>query len=195
MTVGFRQIQATPSTRRRYSRRMTWIAPDIQRTSPPLIADERPMLQAWLDNHRQTLLWKCSGLEAEQLRQRCVAPSTLSLLGLVRHMTEVERWWFRRIARGQSIDYIYCSEDNWDGDLDDIADADPAATFAAFRSEIELADAAVADMPLDATFKHPRRPESEYSLRWVYIHMIEEYARHNGHADFLRERIDGVTGD
>ncbi|MFE7797366.1 DinB family protein [Nocardia sp. NPDC057440] len=173
---------------------MTWTAPDIDRSKTPLIADERPMLRTWLDFHRQTLLLKCAGLNSEQLKQRCVAPSSLSLLGLVRHMSEVERGWFRTGAGGEALDYLYCGTDNPDGDFDDILEADAAADFAAYRREVELADAAVADLPLDHTFIHPRRP-IEYSLRWVYVHMIEEYARHNGHADFLRERIDGVTGD
>lgn len=173
---------------------MTWIAPDFERTETPLVADERNMLRAWLDRHRDTLLWKCAGLDAEQLRTRAVEPSTMSLLGLVRHMTEVERGWFRCAAAGQDLAYVYCSEDNPDGDFADVADADPEATFAAYRAEIAQADAAVAALPLDHTFRHRRRAD-DYSLRWVYLHMIEEYARHNGHADLLRERIDGFTGD
>ncbi|MGY5307529.1 DinB family protein [Nocardia gipuzkoensis] len=159
---------------------MTWIAPDLERTETPLVADERTMLRAWLDRHRDTLLWTCAG--------------TMSLLGLVRHMTEVERGWFRCAAAGQDLTYVYCSEDNPDGDFADVADADPEATFAAFRAEIAQADAAVAALPLDYTFRHRWRAD-DYSLRWVYLHMIEEYARHNGHADLLRERIDGFTGD
>ncbi|WP_433723811.1 DinB family protein [Nocardia sp. CA-129566] len=171
---------------------MTWTAPELSRTKPPLVADERTMLQSWLDLHRRTLQWKCAGLAAEQLKRRCVAPSTLSLLGLVRHLTECERGWFRIAARGASLDYLYCSADNPNGDFDDIADADAAADLTALRAEIELADAAVADLALDHVFSYRA---TEYSLRWVYVHMIEEYARHNGHADFLRERIDGATGD
>jgi uncharacterized damage-inducible protein DinB len=178
----------------RYSRRVTWTAPDLDRTQPPLISGERSMLQGWLDFHRQTLLRKCAGLDAEQLKQRCVAPSMLSLHGLIRHMSDVERGWFRIASRGEPVDYLYCTQANPDGDFDDIGDADAAADFATFQQEIERCDAAVADLPLDHTFLHPRRPV-EYSLRWVYVHMIEEYARHNGHADFLRERIDGTTGE
>lgn len=174
--------------------RVTWTAPDRERTETPLVADERTMLQAWLDRHRDTLLWKCAGLTGDQLRTRSVEPSGMSLLGLVRHLTEVERGWFRRAAAGQDLEYVYCSEDNPDGDFDDIADADPEATFAAFRAEIAQADAAVAALPLDHTFRH-RWSDDDYNLRWVYLHMLEEYARHNGHADLLRERIDGFTGD
>ncbi|WP_454197963.1 DinB family protein [Nocardia sp. Marseille-Q1738] len=173
---------------------MTWTAPDLERAVTPLVAEERTMLQALLDRQRDTLLWKCAGLTGDQLRIRGVEPSRMSLLGLVRHLTEVERGWFRRAAAGQDLAYVYCSEDNPDGDFDDIADADPGTTFAAFRAEIANADAAVAALPLDHTFRH-RWSDNDYSVRWVYLHMIEEYARHNGHADLLRERIDGLTGD
>lgn len=173
---------------------MPWIAPDIVRTQAPLVADERSMLQAWLDRHRDTLLWKCAGLDAEQLRQRSIAPSTLSLLGLVRHLTETERSWFRVGARGEHLGYVYGSDDNVNSDFDDVADANAAADFAAFRREIQACNAAVADLPLEHTFRPPWHT-AEYSLRWVYVHMIEEYARHNGHADLLRERIDGAVGD
>lgn len=152
------------------------------------------MLDAWLDYHRQTLLMKCAGLTAEQLRLRSVEPSSLSLLGLVRHMAEVERWWFRRNVAGEQLEPLYCPEGNRDGDFDDVDTADPEADFATFAAEVELARKAAASRSLDDTFRHPRRGV-DMSVRWVYVHMIEEYARHNGHADLLRERIDGVTGD
>jgi uncharacterized damage-inducible protein DinB len=187
-------IPKIPLRGRRYSRPVTWTAPEISRTKPPLVADERAMLQAWLDLHRQTLLGKCAGLDDEQLKRRCVAPSTISLLGLVRHMAEVEQGWFRLAAAGEPLDYLYCSVDNPDGDFDDIADAVAATDFAAFHQQIEACDAAVSKLSLEHTFPHPRRADV-YSLRWVYMHMIEEYARHNGHADLLRERIDGETGE
>jgi uncharacterized damage-inducible protein DinB len=172
---------------------MSWTAPEITRTPPPNVADERAMLQAWLDFHRQTLLFKCAGLDADQLRRRAVEPSTLTLLGLVRHMAEVERSWFRRRSLGQDIGFIYCTDASPDGDFDDVGPADPEADFATYRTECDQADAAAKDLPLDHTFYNPRR-EAMQSLRWVYVHMIEEYARHNGHADLLRERIDGATG-
>ena len=172
---------------------MTWTAPEIIRVDEPTVADERTMLQGWLDWQRQTLLVKCQGLTEAQLRTASVEPSSLTLLGLVRHMSEVERSWFRRRVAGEDIEWIYCTDASPDGDFDDISDADPAADFERFQAEIEAADAAVADLPLDYTFFHTRR-QVDFSLRWVYVHMIEEYARHNGHADLLRERIDGVTG-
>jgi uncharacterized damage-inducible protein DinB len=173
---------------------MTWTAPKITRPDVPYVADERAMLESWLDYHRETLLFKCAGLTAEQLKERSTPPAKLSLLGLVRHMAEVERAWYRRRLTGTELDYLYVHlEDNPDGEFDDVDGADAAADIATFRSEVDLARAAAAGRPLDETFWHPRA-EADISLRWVHIHMIEEYARHNGHADLLRERIDGVTG-
>ncbi len=152
------------------------------------------MLQAMLDQQRTTLLWKCQGLTADQLVIRAVEPSSMSLLGLIRHMTDVERAWFRLRAARQDVAYQYSTVQNQDGDFDDVDTADAARDFNLYHTEIDLCDAAVAALALDAAFIHPRTGR-EISLRWVYLHMIEEYARHNGHADLLRERIDGVTGE
>ncbi len=152
------------------------------------------MLQGWLDWHRDTLLYKCAGLTAEQLKQASAEPSNLTLLGLVRHMANVERAWFRRRVAGEEIDNVYGGPDNVDGDFNDVAGADAEADFATFRAEVVACDAVVAGRALDETFMYPRS-QREISVRWVYTHMIEEYARHNGHADLIRERIDGVTGD
>ena len=173
--------------------RMTWTAPQITRQSTPSVAGERQMLEAWLDFHRQTLLSMCSGLTAEQLRQRSAPPSTLSLLGLVRHLTDVERGWFRRRIAGEDIGFLYSSEADPDGEFDNVGGADAEQDFAAYLAEVELARQAAADRELDGTFFHERR-KVVMSVRWVYLHMIEEYARHNGHADLLRERTDGATG-
>jgi len=151
------------------------------------------MLEAWLDFHRQTLLGKCSGLTAEQLQQRAAQPSTLSLLGLVRHMAEVERSWFRRRVAGQDIGYLFSSEADPDGEFDHADAADAEQDLATYQREIELARQAVSGRALDEMFFHSHR-NAQMSVRWVYLHMIEEYARHNGHADLLRERIDGATG-
>jgi uncharacterized damage-inducible protein DinB len=172
-----------------------WNAPSIERVEPDRIADERTALEQWLDYHRATLLKKCAGLTAEQLKRRAVAPSTLSLLGLVRHLTEVERWWFRMHAGGEQLDFPY--DPNQTGaDFDDTADADAEADLSAYGQEIEAARAAVAGKHLDLVV--PSRgdhPERTRDIRWIYMHMIEEYARHNGHADLMREAIDGATGD
>lgn len=173
---------------------MSWTAPQVTRDDPPQVGDERATLDGFLDYHRQTLMWKCSGLSAEELRMRNIEPSTMSLLGLVRHMTDVERSWFRRRIAGEDIDLLYSNEADWDGDFNGVDDADAEADFARYQSELDAVRAAVKSRSLDDTFVHPRIKE-ELSVRWVYVHMIEEYARHNGHADLLRERIDGETGE
>lgn len=171
---------------------MTWTAPREPRTDPDTVAQERRAYEQWLDYHRATLLHKCTGLTSEQLKIAAAEPSNLTLLGLVRHMAEVERAWFRRGLDSQDIGYIYCSEDDRDGDFDNVADADAEADFAAFRAECRSATEVATRYELDDTFT---RRDTTFDLRWVYIHMIEEYARHNGHADLIRERVDGVTGD
>ncbi len=172
----------------------SWTAPEAHRVDEPLTGDERAMLQGWLDWHRQTLVGKCAGLTAEQLRTAAVEPSNLTLLGLLRHMTDVERAWFRqRAADNPDLPDLYGTPEQPDADFENVATADAAADHAAFLAELPLADAAVAGLPLEAEFINPRG--KTMSVRWVYLHMIEEYARHNGHADLLRERIDGVTGD
>jgi Protein of unknown function (DUF664) len=174
---------------------MDWTAPDVVRADPPNVADEHQMLEGWLDFHRATLLTKCAGLTAEQLRRRAAPPSNLSLLGLVRHLAEVERSWFQRRVAGRGIDFLYCDLDsNPDGDLDDVDTADAQADLAAYHREVQAARAVAEGRSLDETFFHDYR-QVDLSVRWVYVHMIEEYARHNGHADLLRERIDGLTGE
>ncbi|WP_435204441.1 DinB family protein [Micromonospora sp. bgisy143] len=174
----------------------TWTAPKIDRSHEPLVADERTMLDGWLDYHRDTLLHKCAGLTAEQLRTASVEPSGLSLLGLVLHMTDVERSWFRQRAARQDLPDLFDYDNDNDADFHAAADADAEAAFATFRAEVEAARAAVEGRSLDETFELTRSDGTRtFSLRWVYVHMIEEYARHNGHADLIRERIDGVTGE
>jgi uncharacterized damage-inducible protein DinB len=173
---------------------MPWTAPPVSRTEVPTVGDERALLDGWLEYHRTTLLQKCAGLTAEQLRTPAVGPSVLTLHGLVRHMAEVERSWFRRRVAGEDVPYLYCSEDNRDGDFDDVESADAAADLEALFAETAAVREVVARHGLEDTFVHPRTHET-MSLRWVYLHLIEEYARHNGHADLLRERIDGETGD
>jgi uncharacterized damage-inducible protein DinB len=173
---------------------MSWTAPQAHRVDPPELADERASLDSYLDYHRQTLLWKCSGLTGEQLRRRAVGSSSLTLLGLVRHLTDVERSWFRKRFAGQQVDYVHVTEQNPDADFDDLDTADAGADLAAYLAELDSCRAAVAGRGLDETFIHPRLGR-EMSLRWVYLHMIEEYARHNGHADLIREAIDGTTGE
>jgi uncharacterized damage-inducible protein DinB len=150
------------------------------------------MLQAFLDWHRATLLYKCAGLTGEELARRPISPSDLSLLGLVRHLTKVERVWFRQRFAGEPVDLPFA-----DGPEAEFGRTDPAraaADYARLTEEFKLADAAVANASLDDTFTHERTGEV-MSLRMIYLHMIEEYARHAGHADLLREQIDGTTGE
>ncbi|MET0520627.1 MAG: DinB family protein [Jiangellaceae bacterium] len=171
---------------------MTWTAPAANRQPEPTTGPERAMLQGWLDYHRQTLLLKCAGLTPDQLRTASAEPSTLTLHGLVRHMTYVERAWFTLRAAGRTeAGTLYVTDDDPDADLN-VTAADAPADFAAYLAELPASDEAVGGLSLDHEFTH--RGET-FSLRWVYHHMIEEYARHNGHADLLRERLDGTTGD
>lgn len=168
--------------------------PATDRPMPPLDADERSTLSGWLDFYRATLATKCDGLDEEQLRTASVPPSPLTLLGLVQHMAEVERNWFRRVLTGEDAPPIYDPEADPDGvdggfDLhDDIAFEDAHAVW---QREIVHARANCADRSLDRTSPFMA---GEVSLRWIYTHMIAEYARHNGHADLIREGIDGSTG-
>ena len=147
------------------------------------------MLDGWLDFHRATLLLKCEGLTFEQLKSRPLPSTTLTLLGLVRHMTEVERGWFLPFL-GEPVKELYATESNPEGDFADVADADAAGDLARFGETVD----AITDL-----LRHRRLDEVDgeksYNLRWIMTHMIEEYARHNGHADLLREAIDGVTGE
>lgn len=172
-----------------------WTAPAVERIEPELVSDERASLEQWLDYHRATLRMKCSGLTAEQMKLRPIPPSRLSLLGLVRHMVEVERWWFRMHAAGEDLDFPY-DPDGVGLDFEQIDDADAEADLEAFERECEAARSAVAERRLDdAVPSRGDHPERVRDIRWIFVHMVEEYARHNGHADLLREAIDGTTGD
>ncbi len=154
------------------------------------------MLEGWLDYHRATLEHKCEGLSAEQLRIRGVPPSSLSLLGLVRHMTEVERSWFRNTFRGEDAAPLYYTEQDWDGDFNNLDKPEHDEVFATWHAECDYAREISRMAALDDIGQRPsKRTGNEFSMRWILLHMIEEYARHNGHADLIRESIDGATGD
>jgi uncharacterized damage-inducible protein DinB len=156
-------------------------------------AGEREMLRAYLDFHRDSLAAKCAGLSDDELRTRSVPPSGLSLLGLVRHMAEVERAWFRRVIDGQDVPLVWSAQ--WDFQAAyDASGSTGAEAFEAWRAEVAQARRIEAAAPShDVTGVDPRSGD-EYSLRRVLLHLLQEYARHNGHADLLRERIDGATG-
>ncbi|MEW2306352.1 DinB family protein [Streptomyces sp. NPDC006655] len=167
-----------------------------ERRLPETDADERTMLEGWLEFHRKTLAVKCEGLTDAQLRTASVEPSPLSLMGLVRHMADVERSWYRRVLAGAEAAPLYWSDEDPDGEFH-LTEGDTwQEAYAAWQAEIEAARAVAADFGLDDLSKGRHRRTGKYiSLRWIHTHMIEEYARHNGHADLIRERIDGATGD
>ncbi|KQX55720.1 MULTISPECIES: DinB family protein [unclassified Streptomyces] len=166
----------------------------IDRPLPPLNADERTTLESWLDFHRATLAMKCEGLDDEQAATASVPPSGFTLTGLVQHMAEVERNWFRRVFAGEEAPPLHdpqADPDAPDGGFDVAEGTTLADALATWRSEIARARENCADHTLTDT---GRFMGQDVSLRWIYVHMIEEYARHNGHADLVRERVDGATG-
>lgn len=166
----------------------------IERPLPPLNADERSTLESWLDFHRATLAMKCSGLDDEQAAVAAVPPSGFTLTGLVQHMAEVERNWFRRVLAGEQVPPIHhpqADPDGPDGGFELAEGATLRDALATWRAEIASARQHCTGRALAGT---GRFMGQDVSLRWIYVHMIEEYARHNGHADLLRERIDGATG-
>ena len=153
---------------------------------------EREMLEAWLEFHRTTLLLKCEGLGDEGRKRRPVSTSNLSLHGLVRHTAEVERNWFRRVLlREPDAPPIWYDRAVEDSELVPLDAADWQADLAAWRSECDASRRAAAAHHLDDTGVRHGTP---CSLRWIYVHMVEEYARHNGHADLIRELVDGSVG-
>lgn len=173
-----------------------WVDPDQDpREAEVEPVDERSTLTEFLRRYRLTLEMKCSGLDAEQMARRSVPPSTMSLLGLVRHMAEVERSWFRRRMAGQDAPRLYCTDDDRDGDWDGAVPDDSVVDEAwrMWRSEVEFAEDFVRRSP-DLSVKGLGANAEDLTLRWVLVHLIEEYARHCGHADLMRERIDGRVG-
>jgi uncharacterized damage-inducible protein DinB len=164
------------------------------RVPPPYIGDERDMLNAWLEWHRGTLAVKCAGLTVEQLRTRSAPPSNLSLLGLLRHMAHVERVWFRHVLADEDLPRLYEKDDNPEADFEEVDTASADEAHAIWEAEVAHARELSAAASLDAVGKR-QREGLDVSHRWILVHMIEEYARHNGHADLLRERIDGATGE
>ncbi len=170
---------------------MTWTVPDPAPADGPMTGADRPILEAYLAYQRNVLLNICAGLTGEQLASQPIASTDLSLLGLVRHLAWVERTWFRERAQGQQLEPMYDPARGKNTDFDDLDPAAAEADFARLQNEWKLCDEAVAGMAFEDTFEH--RGELQ-SLRFTYVHMIAEYARHNGHADLLREAIDGATG-
>ncbi|MFJ2746018.1 DinB family protein [Streptomyces sp. NPDC087440] len=164
------------------------------RPEPPLRGDERETLRTFLDFHRATLAMKCEGLTDEQLRTQSMPPSTLSLLGLVRHMAEVERTWFRRVVAGEAdLPFVWSEKQDYQ-EAYDATGATRAEAFAAWEAEVEQARRIEREAESLEVTGYQARWGEDVSLRLVMLHLIHEYARHNGHADLLREGIDGVVG-
>ncbi|GAA0912518.1 DinB family protein [Nonomuraea longicatena] len=166
--------------------------PADPRTDPPASGTERELLTAFLDWERETLAWKCAGLSPAQMRLRSAEPSVMSLLGLVRHLTDVERYWFRTVLAGADVGPLYWND--VDDSEFDVVRVQPEGALAVWRAEVGLAREISARLPLETLSERERHGE-RYSHRHILIHLTQEYARHNGHADLLRERIDGVTGE
>lgn len=164
-----------------------------ERIGPPLTGGERETLRAFLDYHRATLAMKCDGLSDEELRRQSSPPSTLSLLGLVRHMAEVERTWFRKVINAEDIPLVWSDSGDYQVAYD-AGSSTRAEAFGAWQREVEHSRRIErAAESLDVT-AHNARWGEDVSLRLVMLHLIHEYARHNGHADLLREAIDGTVG-
>jgi uncharacterized damage-inducible protein DinB len=163
------------------------------RPEPPRSGSERDTLRAYLDYHRATLAMKCEGLTDDQLRQQSMPPSTLSLLGLVRHLAEVERAWFRRVFEDNDAPMVWSDEIDFQAAYDARTSTRDEA-FSAWQAEVENSRRIERRAEsLDQTGLQPRWRQ-EVSLRMVMVHVLLEYGRHNGHADFLREGVDGTVG-
>ncbi|MFJ1808154.1 MULTISPECIES: DinB family protein [unclassified Streptomyces] len=163
------------------------------RTGPPSLGSERDTLRAFLDFHRATLAMKCEGLTDEELRRQSMPPSTLSLLGLVRHMAEVERAWFRRVFEDNDAPMVWSDRIDFQAAYDASAST-RAEAFSAWEAEVENSRRVEREAEsLDQAGYQPRWDE-KVSLRMVMVHVLLEYGRHNGHADFLREGVDGTVG-
>lgn len=172
-----------------------WLDPDDDpRDSGATLGDERSTLLEYLRAYRLTVQMKCADLDAEQMARRSVPPSTMSLLGLIRHMAEVERHWFRNVLAGELAPRLFSSKPGEDGDWNGAVADDLVVdqAWSAWRDEVAFAEQFVEAAPdLALTTRHR---DHDLQLREVLVHMIEEYARHAGHADLLRERIDGRVG-
>jgi uncharacterized damage-inducible protein DinB len=164
-----------------------------RRVGPPIVGDERETLRGFLDYHRATLAMKCEGLTDEELRRSSMPPSTLSLLGLVRHMAEVERAWFRRVFEDNDAPMVWSDKIDFQAAYD-ASSSTRAEAFTAWEAEVENSRRIEREAEsLDLTGRQPRWGE-DVSLRMVMVHLLLEYGRHNGHADFLREGLDGTVG-
>ena len=168
---------------------------EINRIETPIEGTNEEMLLSFIDFHRATLVNKCSGLTTDQAKLRSVPPSSMSLLGIVRHMADVEKMWFIGRFRGEEPSALFRSAEDPDGAFNDLSGPDLEESLAIFLLACERSREIVAGTSsFDQIAVGPRRGNQYVSMRWILFHLIEEYARHNGHADLLREVIDGTTG-
>lgn len=164
------------------------------RTDGPMLGGEREVLEHWLDLYRETVLLKVAGLTGEQLAGRAVPPSSLSLVGTVRHLTEVEAYWLRTVLHGQDVPSHWSTPDDPDGDFEGASAGTAAADVETYERELDATRAALAGWAdLDGPVVGLRHG-TQVNLRWILTHLVEEYARHLGHMDLLREAVDGRTG-
>jgi uncharacterized damage-inducible protein DinB len=173
------------------------MTPEDRRTDPPLVADETATVLGFLDWHRQTLARKCADLTPQQLATRAVPTSELTLLGLVRHLAAVETGWlvgFGGLPYDLWPDVVRDRDEQFSVDPATVTAADVSAAWAISREVAGAVRSVVGQLPLD-TVDRPHGHDEDFSLRWILVHLVEEYARHNGHADLLREALDGVTGE
>jgi uncharacterized damage-inducible protein DinB len=172
-------------------------APDDTRAEPPLTGDEGTLLSGFLDFQRQTLEWKCAGLTPQQLATRSVSTSELTLLGLVRHLAGVETGWlvgFGGVPADIWPEVVREHDEQFRVDPATVTAEDVESAWATWRAATEAAREVVRRVPLD-TEDRPWGRDEDHSLRWILLHLVEEYARHNGHADLIREAVDGATGE
>jgi uncharacterized damage-inducible protein DinB len=165
---------------------------EVERSEYIGTGGEREIIWVMLDFYRDTLLAKCQGLDEEQLKRRSVPPSTLTLLGLVRHMTENERYWFEECLLGRDLPPMYATDDSHDGEFNDLDSTSAEEVVKRFLAVRDSSRRIVAVHSLDEVA--PRSDFGPVSLRFIGMHLVDEYARHCGHADLLRQAIDGAVG-
>ena len=173
------------------------MTPPDTRTEIPLVGDETTLLPAFLELQRQTLEWKCAGLTPQQLATPTVPTTDLTLLGLVRHLAAVETGWlvgFGGLPHDRWPDVVRDEQEQWAVDAATVTQADVDGAWATWRAAADAAREVARQLPLD-TEDVPYDSDETFSLRWILLHLVEEYARHNGHADLLREATDGATGE
>jgi uncharacterized damage-inducible protein DinB len=168
--------------------------PRFERPKPLLSGPDREQLESWLVFYRATLLKKCSGLSFEDLARRPIESSTMSLLGMLRHMTFVEQVWFDVRFAGNDVVEYYKRPDDRETDWTELDSATLDEVVANFQRACETSDELARGHDLEEMVKKPGKDREPVDLRWIYLHMLEEYARHCGHADIIRELVDGTTG-